>query len=173
MAFLGDCHSFGQFDTNLDRPGKRESQLRNCLHQIALWACLWGISLIVNKRPVDFRLYHSWAGGPGLNKRADWASHSEQASNSEHPSMASASVPALSFCFAFPWWWTVTCKPNKPFPPWVVVGQYFLTTLENKQGQSQRNLVLILWTMVHYYFYLVIIGQLSFSLYVSGTYILC
>ena len=32
----------------LDRPRKREPQLRKCLHQAGWWACLWGIVLIVN-----------------------------------------------------------------------------------------------------------------------------
>lgn len=31
-----------QFETNLNTPGKKESQLRNCFHQLVLWANLWG-----------------------------------------------------------------------------------------------------------------------------------
>jgi hypothetical protein len=42
---------------------------------------------------------HPWAGGPGLSKEAEWATHGEQYSE-QHSSMASASVL------------------NSRFPPW-------------------------------------------------------
>lgn len=44
---LTACHSFCQCDTNPHIPGKKESQLKNCLHQIGLLAFLWGIFLTV------------------------------------------------------------------------------------------------------------------------------
>lgn len=37
-----------QCDTNLDIPGGRKSQMKNCLHQIDSWACLGGIFLVAN-----------------------------------------------------------------------------------------------------------------------------
>lgn len=32
----------------LEVPGKKEPQLKNCFHQVGLWACIWGIFSIVN-----------------------------------------------------------------------------------------------------------------------------
>lgn len=32
---------FNQLDTSVDISGKREFQLKNCLHQFVLWECLW------------------------------------------------------------------------------------------------------------------------------------
>ena len=34
--------------SHFDTPGKREPQLKNCLHQIVLRARLWGIFMTVN-----------------------------------------------------------------------------------------------------------------------------
>ena len=42
--------------------------------------------------PAHCGWYHPWAGGPGVYKKAGWASHGEQASK-QHPSMGSASAP--------------------------------------------------------------------------------
>lgn len=36
------------FGCQLDKPGKKEPQLRNFLHWIEPWSCLQGIFLIVN-----------------------------------------------------------------------------------------------------------------------------
>lgn len=41
------------------RVRKRESQWRNCLHQIGAWSCLWGIFLFANW----YRMAHPWSGG--------------------------------------------------------------------------------------------------------------
>lgn len=41
--------TFHQLSVNLDRPGKRDSQLTHCFHQIAPWACLWALlSLLID-----------------------------------------------------------------------------------------------------------------------------
>lgn len=40
--------SLCQLDTNVDLARERESQLKNCFHQIGLWACLQGIFFFAN-----------------------------------------------------------------------------------------------------------------------------
>lgn len=63
-----------------------------------------------------------WAGGPGLYKKAGWASHGEQA-HLQHYFM----IPAL-LSMGSPDQHTVMdgdlhkCQPNKPFPSQVVFG---------------------------------------------------
>jgi hypothetical protein len=70
----------------------------------SLALCFWG---------------YSWADGHGFCKKADQANQEEQASK-QHPSMTSASAPAL---FEFLSWLAsvmnnvkLKLKPNKPFP---------------------------------------------------------
>lgn len=41
--------SFCQLDTSLDGCVERESELRNDIYQILLWACLWGTVLLANR----------------------------------------------------------------------------------------------------------------------------
>lgn len=57
-------------------------------------------------------LCYPWAGSPGLSKTVGRVSHEEQA-NKQHPSMVSASVPALTFLSDEKW-----CGSQKsPFSP--------------------------------------------------------
>jgi hypothetical protein len=46
--------------------------------------------------PTHCGWFYPWAGGPGLYKKAGWASHGEQASK-QHPSVASISAPISRF----------------------------------------------------------------------------
>lgn len=68
--------AFCQLDTN-EFSGKRESGVRNDLHQVGLWVCLWGIFLVNNDvgggraQPPHCGWCCPWAGGPGLYKGAD------------------------------------------------------------------------------------------------------
>lgn len=83
-SLLSVIVKFYELDTVPDKPGKMRSQLRNCLRQIGLRACLWAVFF-------DCLLMSSlcavppWAGGAGLSGQVV-----EQASSS----MVSGSVPA-------------------------------------------------------------------------------
>ena len=78
----------------------------------------------------------SWIGGPGLYKKAMWASQEQE--SEQHSFMVSASIPNSRF---LPWlyqWWTTTCnlnkqtnkrrQKNKTIPPKVAVGLGIFTT---------------------------------------------
>ena len=76
---------FYQLDI-LESAGKRDPQLKNCFHQIGLWAGLWG-------RLARYGLCPPWAGGPRLYKKRP----SKPWRASERVFfMASAQVPALT-----------------------------------------------------------------------------
>lgn len=55
---------------------------------------------------------------PQLHQKANQASHQEKPVSTGPPS--SDSLPALSICPAFSWWWTLTCKLKQTlsFPVW-------------------------------------------------------
>lgn len=65
-----------------------------------LWICLCCVyvisGLITGEDPAHCKWSHTLSGGPGFNKKADWASQGEQASN-YNSSMASTSSPASRF----------------------------------------------------------------------------
>ena len=52
--------------------------------------------MIILEGPAHHGWCYLWALGPGVYKKASWASHDEQ-TNIQHSSMASASVPACRF----------------------------------------------------------------------------
>lgn len=52
------------------------------------------LDLLVWDGPVYHGLCHPWAGGPGLCKKSDWASHGKQCSSIGY---ASVSAPRLLF----------------------------------------------------------------------------
>jgi hypothetical protein len=54
--------SFCQFDLKPNVPGKRNSQCRNYLHQIGLWA-------LIKEGPVHCGWSHPYTGEPGLLKK--------------------------------------------------------------------------------------------------------
>lgn len=64
MASLG-CH--------LDTPGQREPQLKNCIHHLGLWVCLWGVFLFANwQRRAQLTVSSGLPGQVGLNYRRKW-----------------------------------------------------------------------------------------------------
>ena len=58
------------------------TQLRNCLHRTGLW-----------KGPGGCEVCHLWASGSEVHKKANWASHEEQA-RKQRSFTVPASVPA-------------------------------------------------------------------------------
>jgi hypothetical protein len=98
---------------------RKELQLGKCLHKIQLQG-IFSISDQGGRSPCGW--CHLWTGSLGFIRE-----QAEQASK-EHPSMASASVPA-----SWPAWVPVLasfgdqqqcgkCKLNKPFPPSLLLG---------------------------------------------------
>lgn len=100
------------FGYQLGIPRRKKSQLRNCHHQLGLWAYLWGINFwLMWKGPAHCGRYHPWAGGSGLFGKVP-----EQAKGRDQEALF-----LHSFCFklllwVFPQWWSATQKPNEPFP---------------------------------------------------------
>ena len=64
----------------LELSERREPQLIKCLPRMGLWASLWVSFLLSNwqEGPAHCGWFHSWAGGPGFYKKADWACQGEQ-----------------------------------------------------------------------------------------------
>lgn len=79
---------------------KRKCQLRKCPTRLAYWqdyvAFLWLIIDVVEPAQQP-RACYLWAGGPELSKKAERASHEEQA-NKQHPSMICVSALVSRSC---------------------------------------------------------------------------
>lgn len=95
-------------DTNLDIPGNKESQLRNCLTSWPLSSFLiadWRKATVGRIRCLGY-----------VKKISEQVSKqcSLVISSSVPASGFPPWAPALAFFF---WWWIITWKPNKPFPP--------------------------------------------------------
>ena len=145
---------FGCWPTwyNLDSPGKRGLQSRNCLHLIGLWAHLWGIFLIddwcrraqLTVDGVPCGLVVLWY------KKADQVSHEEQASQ-EHSSIPFASVPALSSCFDIlsDGVWPGMSQPKKqPFPSQAAFGHSAYHSGRNLTRILSKHLSVLVFTVL-------------------------
>lgn len=68
----GEMIRLCQLDTSLHIPGGRKLQLRYCLHQIGLGACLGGVFVffwLMEEDPGCCGLCQAWAGGPEIYKK--------------------------------------------------------------------------------------------------------
>lgn len=78
--------------------------------------------VIVGRGSSPLWAMHPWVGGPGFYRKAGWARY-KQRSSKQHPSGASASVPAFRFLLCFCscptslWWIVWKHMPTKPFCP--------------------------------------------------------
>lgn len=104
---------------NLDSPGKRESHLRNCLHQVwPVGMSVWHFldSWLILEGPATV---HHW-DGPGFYKKVSWATK-------QHFFMVSVSFSASSSCLEFLLWLPLitNCKQYQ-----VSLGQCSVTARE-------------------------------------------
>lgn len=108
----------------LESPGKKEAQLRNCLQHVSVseghffdWWSMWDSATL--------------AYGPGMYKKAVW----EPAGLASQWAVLFCGL-CLSFCLGFPPWWTVSCKPDKPFFHRLVLGHGVCHNTKSNQGDS-------------------------------------
>lgn len=116
---------------------KRQSQLTDCSDQTGLPPCLWEIVWMV----IDVRVrygWHTWAGRPGLCKKASWAWTGSKLENkpASNAPLVSMSVPALIFLSDGVWPGSVS--QISPFP-----SQFLLVRMFYHSHRSQSRMVLI------------------------------
>lgn len=120
------------FGYQLGIPKRKKSQLRNCHHNLGLWAYLWGINCWLTwEGPAHCARCHLWAGGPGLFKKVP-----EQAKGRGQEALF-----LHSFCFklllwVIPQWWPATQKPNEPLFLMLILAMVFITATYSNVEQS-------------------------------------
>jgi hypothetical protein len=99
-------------------------------------------SRLMEEGPAHCGWHHPWAGGSECYKGAGWARHQEQASQ-QHPSMASASVPASRFLpcwvpaltsFNDQQWCGMVSQIKNPFP--AQLGFHHVFYLSNRDPKT-------------------------------------
>lgn len=75
--------SFCDFETGKRHLGRGNHHWKNRLHQLSLWAVLWGIFLIKDRcgwafHPTGHSGCHSWVSDPGWHKKAGWTSYEKE-----------------------------------------------------------------------------------------------
>lgn len=125
----GKCHPKGwfaqlfpgEFLCQLDAPSKRDPPLKNCLYQLGLWAWQGGIFWI--------NIWHTRTKPTVGSAILRWTWAIREVANMS----PGASVCPVFLCGLFqflpgsclPWWWTITCKPNKASLPPLLLGSVF------------------------------------------------
>lgn len=87
---------------NLDTLREEGTTMEDCLHQIAVWACLWGIFSIANwcmRGPTAGIVLGTWSW---VMKRACWADQASQPISVPQPTLRQAF--ASGSCPNFPRW---------------------------------------------------------------------
>lgn len=117
---------------NLDALREEGTTMEDCLHQIAVWACLWGIFSIANwcmRAPMAGIVLGTWSW---VMKRACWADQASQPISVPPPALRQAF--ASGSCPNFPRWGNglpENAQWDKFFPPKVLLISVYHRKLEH------------------------------------------